>query len=147
MEVGLRRFFGTIDARSHLNHIQIYLHDAFLRPESLNQKCEVCFYTFTNPRAFWPAEDVFCGLLGDGAAATTTMAAFALFHHRVEGNYVEAAMAEKLDILRSNSGTVHVGRNFLNRHPFLVDSVAFMNGFHTLESGDGRVYPTICNRQ
>ena len=143
MEVGLRGLFGTIDARSHFDNVEVNFHDALFRPESLDEEGEVGLHAFAHPRTFRPAEYVLGCLLRDGAAATVTTAAFALFHDCVEGDYVEATVPEEVVVLRSDGSAIHVGRNFLDGYPFLVDTVAFMDGLHALECGDGWVYPTI----
>ena len=99
VEVVLGGAFGTINAFAHLNHVEVNLHNALFRPESLNQEGEIGFHAFAHPRAFGPAEYVFGGLLRDGAAATVTATALALFDHGVEGDQVEAAVPEEVVVL------------------------------------------------
>lgn len=147
----MEMFFGygisAIDSITHLDTIQIDLHDALLRPERLDQEREVGLHSLAHPRAFRPAEDILGRLLRNGAAPALPPAALAFLHHRVEGDDVETAVPEEVVVLRRDGGAVHIGRNLLYRHPFLVDARAVLHRLHTLERRHRRVHPTIQNRQ
>jgi hypothetical protein len=62
--------FGTIDARAHLNHIEVDFHYAVLAPEKLYQNCPVSFTDLPGAGAGAECEYVLCGLLRYGAATT-----------------------------------------------------------------------------
>lgn len=83
VEIVLGGRFGTIDTRTHLDDVQVNLHDAFLAPECFNQEGVVGLQPLAYPGTARPAEDILGSLLRDGTAATFAGAVLALLHHYV----------------------------------------------------------------
>ena len=63
-----RHSLGTINAVTHLDRVEIDLHDAFLRPEEFDEEREIRLKTFPDPRRLRPEEHILCRLLRDGTS-------------------------------------------------------------------------------
>ena len=142
MVVVLRGGLGPVDARPHLDDVEIDLHDALLAPECLDQEGVIGLQPFPHPGALGPAEHVLGRLLRDGAAAAMARAALALLHHNVQRDDVEAVVSEEVVVLRRDGRLVHVGRNLLDGLPFLLDGIPELHLADDHQGRDGRVYPS-----
>lgn len=77
-EVVLGGGLGAIDAGSHLDGVEVDFKDALFGPHQFDQHGEIGFEAFAYPAVSGPEEDIFYGLLADGAGAAVATSRAAL---------------------------------------------------------------------
>ena len=113
---------GPVDAVAHLYRIEIYLHDALLRPKQFDECGEVDLEALARPTAPRPQEYILGRLLRDGRG--TELASLWMLPvtlgGMLDGLVVEAVMRHKVGIFAGNDGYGQVGRYFPQGHPMVA---------------------------
>ena len=122
VEVPLGHGIGSIDAITHLNGVEIDLHDALLAPEEFNKYGEIGLEAFANPRTARPQKDVLGSLLGDGAG---TKLAFLRMLPIATGSIfncfeVEAMMFKETLVLTGHDCHWQRGGDVFERNPMMT---------------------------
>ena len=101
--IGVEMLFGhrlrPVDARSHLDGIEVYLHDALFAPEEFDKDGEIRLDTFSYEIGLWPEEDVFCCLLRDGAGPSAVGMCLVVLYGIAYGLCVETMVQEEKLVL------------------------------------------------
>ena len=118
----LRHGLGTIDTVTHLDGVQIHLHDTLLGPHQFDQCREIHLKPFSHPRASWPQENVLCRLLRDCRGSQfpflrmLTITLGSMFYRLI----VKPVVIQELRILTGHHGDGQVFRDIRQGFPVVA---------------------------
>ncbi len=153
MEVILRRGLHAVDAVAPFGDVEIKFNDAALGHEAFQRHCQREFQHFTDGALHRQEEQVFGGLLADGAAAFD--AGFVVVHQLrglpgvvggLQGFPVEAVVDAEGVVLGCHRAVDDARGDFAERCPLLVERFAFEQALHHERCERGRHEHVECRR-
>ena len=112
----------AINTITHLDAVEIYLHNALLAPHHFYEEREVCLQAFPYPRASRPKEDIFGRLLRDGARPVHSATLHVVGGGFLYGIEIKAVVFQEACVLTGHYSHGHVAGNLLQRHPLMMPS-------------------------
>ena len=135
VEMILSHGIDTIDTRSHLDTVEIDLHDALLAPHHFDEKGEIHLKSLAGPGTARPEENVLGGLLTDGTGTMHLTATGIILGSTLNGIEVEAMMLEESGILARHHRHRHVRGYLIHRNPVMMQGNTFTIS-HLLKTAD-----------
>ena len=122
--------FGSVNPLSHLDYIQIDLHDTPFAPGKFDKECEINLQSFTKPGPLRPEEDILRGLLRNGAGSMhpSPFLPVVVILGFLDRIHVEAGMLQEQVVFGSYHGQLEIWRDLLQRNPVFVKAMGL--SFH-----------------